>query len=311
MNTGTLSLYLARHYICEQPWEAILLMAKKMLIIGLVVLVLGGTLTSAVMAASPPEQVQGLEYAIQADDWLSKLATKYLGDSRHWTHIVQATNARAAVDPRLTIIYNPNLIYPGQIIFIPYTTPTQASPPPVPATHVPAVTIQPVQPPAAPGLAQLCHDSHPVVRAFCQEIPIARIHCDQVDEEQCFSCASRSGLAYAQFDPNGPTILVPNDGDFDLRGVVVAVKVTPEKSVVIPRWPGSRFEFPADYTQKYDLPAGEELEIPLAKAFELIKEGELTWTGVHGEPGKAGLYQIDPPLTCDPQADFEIVIGPF
>ncbi|HXV97076.1 MAG TPA: hypothetical protein VEC93_01540, partial [Anaerolineae bacterium] len=49
----------------------------------------------------------------------------------------------------------------------------------------------------------------------------------------------------------------------------------------------------------------------LAKAFELVKAGELIWTGEHGVPGKAGLFQTNPILRCDPQADFEIEIGPF
>ena len=89
------------------------------------------------------------------------------------------------------------------------------------------------------------------------------------------------------------------------------MKVTPAQSLLIPRWPGSKFDFSAEYAQQFKLPAGEQLEIPLTKAFELIKAGELTWTGQHGEPGKAGLFQKDPPLTCDPQADFEIVIGPL
>ena len=80
---------------------------------------------------------------------------------------------------------------------------------------------------------------------------------------------------------------------------------------LIPRWRGSRFDFPADYAQQYQLPVGEQLELPLTKAFELIKAGELIWTGKHGAPGKAGLFQTNPPLTCDPQADFEIVIGPL
>jgi hypothetical protein len=107
------------------------------------------------------------------------------------------------------------------------------------------------------------------------------------------------------------TILVPNDGDFDLNGIVASMKVTPDKSTLIPRWPGSKFDFSADYAQQFKLPAGEQLEIPLTQAFELIRARELIWTGEHGKPGKAGLFQTNPPLTCDPQADFEIVIGPL
>jgi hypothetical protein len=113
------------------------------------------------------------------------------------------------------------------------------------------------------------------------------------------------------YNLNPVNVLIPNDGDFDLRGIVAAFKVTPARTTLIPRWPGSKFDFPADYAQRYRLPVGEQLEIPLSKAFELIRAGELIWTGRHGEPGKAGLFQTNPPIRCDPQADFEIVIGPF
>ena len=79
-------------------------MFKKALIIGMIVVVLGWMFTSVVQAASPPAQGEGREYVIQADDWLSKLAEKYLGDAPLWSWIVEATNARATVDPRLDYI---------------------------------------------------------------------------------------------------------------------------------------------------------------------------------------------------------------
>ena len=118
-------------------------------------------------------------------------------------------------------------------------------------------------------------------------------------------------MGNVQLDPTAVTILVPNDGDFDLRGIVASIKVTQDRASLIPRWPGSKFDFSADYAEKFKLPVGEQLELPLAKAFELIKAGELIWTGQHGVPGKAGLFQTEPPLTCDPQADIKLVIGPF
>jgi hypothetical protein len=141
--------------------------------------------------------------------------------------------------------------------------------------------------------------------------PQARIHCGPYEEAEYFTCASRSGLSNVQLDPNAVTILVPNDGDFDLRGITASIKVAPDRASLIPRWPGSWFDFSAEYAERFKLPVGVQREIPLTKAFELIKGGELIWTGQHGVPGKAGLFQTDPPLTCDPPADFEIVIGPF
>lgn len=271
-------------------------MVKKAVVsIGMVVLLLTSMVTSVGHAAAPPGQEEGQKYVIQRNDWLSQLAEKYLGDAELWPRIVEATNTRAAADPRLTVIENPNLIEPGQTVFIP----TEKAPRP-----------ERVESTADGGsLDQLCPD--PAVQAFCSEIPIAEVHFDPYEEAEFFTCASRSGLTDVPLDPNKATILVPNDGDFDLRGITAAIKVGPDSATLIPRWPESRFDFPADYAGKYKLPVGEQREIPLTKAFELIKVGELIWTGEHGSPGKAGLYQTDPILTCDPQADFEVVIGPF
>lgn len=273
------------------------MMLKKALIMVMIVGVLGWLFTSAVQAASPPRQGEGREYVVQVDDSLSQLAEKYFGNANLWPLIVEATNTRAAADSRLAVIDNPNVIQPGQIIFIPTIGPT------LPEGVEPGET--------GTGLGILCQDQHPAVQEFCSEIPIARIHFDPEEEAEFFTCASRSGLGSVQLDPNEVIVLVPNDGDFDLRGITASIKVTQDRASLIPRWSGSKFDFSAEYAEKFGLPAGEQFEIPLAKAFELVKAGELIWTGQHGVPGKAGLFQINPPLTCDPQADFEIVTGPF
>jgi LysM repeat protein len=270
---------------------------KKVLIIGLIAGMLGWQFTGAIQAASPPKQEKGQAYVVQADDSLSQLAEKYLGEANLWPEIVEATNLRAKTDARLAVITNPNVIHPGQVVIIPtagQTLPESVEPSP---TEV--------------GLGGLCQEPDPVLQAFCAEIPIARINFDPHEEAEFFTCAGRAGLASAQLDPDGVTILAPNDGDFDLRGITASIKVTPDKAVLIPRWPGSKFDFSAEFAEKFKLPVGEQLEIPLAKAFELVKAGELTWTGQHGVAGKAGLFQTNPPLTCDPQADIEIELGPF
>ncbi len=272
-------------------------MFKKLLMIGMIVVLLGWLFISVAQAASPPGQEEGQAYVIQADDWLSKLAEKYLGEATLWPWIVDATNTRAAADPNLDVIENPNVVYPGQIVFIPTVSPM------LPASVEPGV--------AGVSLGILCLDQHPAVQPFCSEIPIAQLHFDPHEEAEFFSCVSRSGLASVRLDPNTVTILVPNDGDFDLRGIAASIRVVQGRGSLVPRWPGSKFDFSADYALKFKLPLGEQLEIPLAKAFELIKAGELIWTGQHGVPGKAGLFQTNPPLTCDPEADFEIVIGPL
>ena len=272
-------------------------MFKKALVSVMIVVMLGWIFTTVAQANGPPDQETGREYVIQADDWLSKLAEKYLGDATLWSRIVEATNTRAVVDPRLAVIENPNVIYAGQIVYIPTLGPALSG------------SVRPGLERAS--LSSLCQDQHPALQAFCSEIPIARIHYDPYEETEYFTCASRAGLRNVQLDSSGITILVPNAGDFDLGGIVASIKVTPDRTLLIPRWPGSWFDFSAEYAEKYELPVGEQTELPLAKAFALIKAGELIWTGEHGEAGKAGLYRINPPLICDPQADFEIVIGPL
>lgn len=56
---------------------------------------------------------------VQADDWLSKLAEKFLGDPRAYPAIVEATNANAHVDGTYATIQDANIIEPGWKICIP------------------------------------------------------------------------------------------------------------------------------------------------------------------------------------------------
>ncbi len=77
-------------------------------------------LTALVSAASaaPPAQ-EGQEYIVSADDWLSKLAEKYLGNVLAYPAIVEATNNKHAEDASFAVITNPNLIEPGWKLWIP------------------------------------------------------------------------------------------------------------------------------------------------------------------------------------------------
>ncbi len=67
-------------------------------------------------------EMEGQEYTIQKDDWLSKLADKYLGNVLAYDAIVEATNQMAAQDEKFTAIENPDLIEPGWVIWIPAAT---------------------------------------------------------------------------------------------------------------------------------------------------------------------------------------------
>jgi pimeloyl-ACP methyl ester carboxylesterase/heat shock protein HslJ len=87
-------------------------MKKLILIITLFLLAL--TITPA-LAQAP----DGEEYIVQRGDWLAKIAGKYFGDVQTFQVIVEATNAKAAEDSSFAVIRNPNLIVPGQKLWIP------------------------------------------------------------------------------------------------------------------------------------------------------------------------------------------------
>ncbi|MFQ5575541.1 MAG: PhnD/SsuA/transferrin family substrate-binding protein [Anaerolineae bacterium] len=83
----------------------------------LVVMLLSLTLSTA--SAAPPTQGGGEDYTVQKDDWLSKLADKFLGDIFAWPAIWEATNAKAETDSSYTRIVNPNFIEVGDKFYIP------------------------------------------------------------------------------------------------------------------------------------------------------------------------------------------------
>lgn len=68
--------------------------------------------------AAPPKQ-EGQDYTVQKDDWLSKLAEKYLGDVLAYPAIAIATNAKHAQDDSYAFIWNMDLIEVGDKLYIP------------------------------------------------------------------------------------------------------------------------------------------------------------------------------------------------
>jgi TolB protein len=74
--------------------------------------------------APRPSQAQendGQAYIIQLNDTLWKLAEKYLDDGNSYPAIVAATATQANLDSSFTAITDPNLLQPGQKIWIPTT----------------------------------------------------------------------------------------------------------------------------------------------------------------------------------------------
>ncbi len=59
------------------------------------------------------------DVTVQADDWLSKLADKFLGDPLAFPAIAGATNAKAAADDSYATIADPNIIEPGWKLCVP------------------------------------------------------------------------------------------------------------------------------------------------------------------------------------------------
>jgi multiple sugar transport system substrate-binding protein len=67
------------------------------------------------------------DIVVQADDWLSKIADKVYGDVLAFPAIVEATNAKAAVDSSYTRIDNADVIEPGWKLCIPGSETAQES----------------------------------------------------------------------------------------------------------------------------------------------------------------------------------------
>jgi simple sugar transport system substrate-binding protein len=84
------------------------------------------SLLPAAALAAPLPQAEGQSYVIQKDDWLSKLAEKYLGNVNAWPAIVLATNQKAETDNSFAKIENPDVIEPGWKVWIPSATEAEA-----------------------------------------------------------------------------------------------------------------------------------------------------------------------------------------
>ena len=72
-----------------------------------------------VVATAPPAQAKGQDYVVVKDDWLSKLADKYLGNQLSYPAIVALTNDKAAKDSSYAKIDNPDRIEVGWKLYIP------------------------------------------------------------------------------------------------------------------------------------------------------------------------------------------------
>jgi molybdate transport system substrate-binding protein len=104
-------------------------------LIGLILLIT--LLPLSTLLGAPPSQAAACAevYTVQAEDWLSKIADKFLGNMLAYPAIYVATNQQHAADPTFALIGNPDLLEVGWQLCIPtgeqaetLLTKTQAEP---------------------------------------------------------------------------------------------------------------------------------------------------------------------------------------
>lgn len=96
---------------------------KKLLNLFLIVAVL--LVAVPIVAAAPPQQ-EGQDYVVVADDWLSKLADKFLGDMFAYPAITHYTNQKNAEDSSYAKITDSNVIEIGWKVYVPSAEEAQA-----------------------------------------------------------------------------------------------------------------------------------------------------------------------------------------
>ena len=99
-------------------------MSKKLLNLFLIFTML--LVAVPVAFAAPAAQDEGQDYVVVADDWLSKLADKYLGNLLAYPAIVELTNQKAAEDDTYVTISNPDVVEVGSKIYIPSAAEAEA-----------------------------------------------------------------------------------------------------------------------------------------------------------------------------------------
>src|SRR5262245_5549577 len=104
--------------------------------------------TAAWAAPAAQEITCAEEYTVQADDWLSKISEKLLGDVLAFPAIAEATNQKHAADATFAEVSDPNLIEVGWKLCIPGVEDAQALLASAPAAPEPApeAAVAPLEP---------------------------------------------------------------------------------------------------------------------------------------------------------------------
>ena len=86
----------------------------------LIVILLAAPSSAETHAQTVRQSVQCSEvYVVQANDWLSKIANKFYGDSEAYQALIEATNQKHAEDPSFNQINNPDAIEAGWKLCVP------------------------------------------------------------------------------------------------------------------------------------------------------------------------------------------------
>jgi branched-chain amino acid transport system substrate-binding protein len=99
-------------------------MKKKLLVLFMVIAMLSAMVPA--VSAAPPPQDSGQDYVVVADDWLSKLSDKFLGDVLAYPAITYYTNQKNAEDSSYAKITDSDVIEVGWKIYIPSSEEAQA-----------------------------------------------------------------------------------------------------------------------------------------------------------------------------------------
>jgi hypothetical protein len=99
----------------------LIFLALALLAVFAIQAVAGGLFTTLAPAPALAQGDSGCEsdYVVQAGDWLSTLAEKFLGNPQAYAAIFEATNAAAQTDSSYATLADPNVIKAGQKLCIP------------------------------------------------------------------------------------------------------------------------------------------------------------------------------------------------
>ena len=107
--------------------------SAPLLLIGFSMLLLAMVFFSIGLAAPPEQEIpssdeNGQIYEVRPGDSLSRISSEFYNDATAYPRIVEATNAKAAVDEQFAMIQDPRRIWVGQRLWLPDLSMVAAQP---------------------------------------------------------------------------------------------------------------------------------------------------------------------------------------